>query len=183
VGNFYANITLRGTAEEVVPILRALRRNAYVGFSDGFAVVCDEECDKQDLDAIASLAVTLSSRLGRAALSVLNHDDDALLFGLFAEGTLASEYGVSTSRALTVPKTSRREFVRRVHAELQTKAVPRELAVPWWIRWLVARIFLMLRHEELAAELGLPALSVGAGFRYVDRDDVPRGKKADFVIV
>ena len=183
MGNFYTNITLRASAEEVVPILRGLHRLAYVGCRDGFAVVCDKKCDSQDLDEIASLTVTLSGRLARPALSVLNHDDDVLLFGLFADGALASEYGISHMSSVEVPKTSKREFVRQVRSAFQTTAAKREMLIPWWIRPFIAWKLVILQHEQLAAELGLPELTVGAGYRYVERGDLPRGKKTDFVQV
>jgi hypothetical protein len=179
LGNFYTNITLRAQRDEIVPILSSLRRSAFVGFFDGFAVVCDRECESQDLDVLASLAATLSKRLSRPSVAVLNHDDDVLLLGLYVDGGLASEWGESRMSSVPAPGTSRREFVRSVHAALGTAPARRDLSMPWLLRLLMSRLAIM-RHEQLAAELGLPAASVGAGFRYVQRGDLPRARKDDF---
>ena len=183
MGNFYTNLTIRASREEVAAVLTALRRDAYVAFVDGFSIVCDRECDKQDLDVIASLTATLSSRLASPALSVLNHDDDVLLFGLFVDGALACEYGISRLGGTPAPPTSKREFVRRVHEAMATSRVTRTHSLPWLVRTFLGSVLVVIRHEHLAAELGLPEATVGTGFRYVDRGDVPRAKKSDFLRV
>jgi hypothetical protein len=181
LGNFYTNITLRAQRDEVIPLLSSLRRFAFVGFFDGFAVVCDRDCESQDLDVLASLAATLSKRLSRASLAVINHDDDVLLFGLYVDGALASEWGESRMASVPAPSTSKREFVRSVHSALGTAPVPRvsSSSLPWWLRLVMSRLAIM-RHEQVAAELGLPAATVGSGFRYVERGDLPRARKDDF---
>jgi hypothetical protein len=183
MGNFYTNMTLRAPRQDVVSQLKALNRDAYVAFVDGFSVVCDRECDSQDLDVIASLTATLSSRLARPTLSVLNHDDSVLLFGLFVDGALACEYGTSRLAGTPAPSTSKREFMRRIHETMGTSRVTRPQSLPWVASALFGSILAVIKHERLAAELGLPEATVGTGFRYVDRDDVPRAKKSDFLRV
>jgi hypothetical protein len=179
LGNFYTNITLRAQRGEIVPLLSGLRRSAFVGFFDDFAIVCDRDCESQNLDVLASLAATLSKRLSRPALAVLNHDDDVLLFGLYLDGALASEWGESRMAGVLAPTTSKREFVRKVHEALGTAPVQRDSSMPWWLRLVMSRLAIV-RHEQMAAELGLPAANVGSGFRYAERGDLPRARKDDF---
>lgn len=179
MGNFYTNITVRAPLEEACSLLSSLRREAFVGAADGFSIVCDRETDRtHDLDALASLAMTISRRLTGPALAVLNHDDDVLLFGLYEDGALACEWGGSTA-------TSKRVFVERVQRAMGTSPVARSRSTGrrWWVRLLGSYLFMIDKHEEIAAEIGLPAASVGAGFKYVERDDLPGAKKSDFVRV
>jgi hypothetical protein len=179
MGNFYANVVARAERAEIMPLLSALRRSAFVGFFDGFAVVCDEECEKQDLDDLASLAATISARLSRGTVAVLNHDDDVLLFGLYLEGQLASEWGRSKMAGVPAPATSRQDFVKRVRQVMGTASVRRESPGGLLTR-AIRRLFMVAEHELIAAELGLPAATVGSGFRYVERGDVPFAQKGDF---
>src|SRR5687768_17801551 len=85
VGNFYTNITLRsGDTDRIVKSLTEVRRTALVAPpSDGFSVVYDEASEEQDPQVIDEVVSHVSSRLGCAALVVVNHDDDFLWFGLY----------------------------------------------------------------------------------------------------
>ena len=139
MGNFYTNITIRCGRHEVTPILSALRRSAWVGEFDGLSVICDRECEKQDLDILASLAMTLSTRLERAALAVLNHDDDVLLFGLYQSGALVSERGRSKMSGVPAPSTHKGDFVRAVRSAMGTTARPYAVQGSMWLTFLTRR--------------------------------------------
>jgi hypothetical protein len=187
MGNFYTNIVVGGRLDEVAAALRSHRRDAYVGeFRENMIVVCDGKCDRQDLDELASLARTLSFETGGPALAVLNHDDDFLLLGIYNGNGLVAEYGWSKSPQWDVPRTNRKAFVTRVREAFGTKprdspAFPRVPGILrtlslWILTWVGARWFAIEVHGRLAAEMGIPEASVGAGFEYVARGEMSGGK-------
>ena len=94
MGNFYTNVTSRGPAQsDLAGLLRSLGRSAFLTpTTGGFTVICDRECENQDTDLLASLALTVSSHLDCPAWAVLNHDDDVLWYQLFDRGNLADAY-------------------------------------------------------------------------------------------
>jgi hypothetical protein len=187
MGNFYTNIVIGGRLDEVVAALRSYSRDAYIGeFPENMIVVCDSKCDHQDLDELASLARTLSFETGGPALAVLNHDDEFLLFGLYNGDGLVAEYGWSKIPQWGVPRTNRRAFVTRVREAFATKPrhySPQFPRVPgilrtlslWILAWIGARWFAIGVHGRLAAEMGMPEASVGAGFEYVARGEISEG--------
>ncbi len=187
MGNFYTNIVIGGPLEKVVAALRSHRRDAYVGeFQENIVVVCDSRCDRQDLDELASLARTLSFETGGPALAVLNHDDDFLLLGLYNGNGLVAEYGWANSPQWGVPHTNRREFVTRVREAFGTRPRDYSRALPrvpgilrtlslWILAWIGARWFAISVHQHLAAEMGIPKASVGAGFEYVSQGEISEG--------
>ena len=65
MGNFYTNVAVKADADSVKDALRARRRIAYVASTGGIAIVVDRDADTQDLDALPSLALTLSSALSK----------------------------------------------------------------------------------------------------------------------
>lgn len=94
MGNFYANITLRGTTPAaVISALTAKRRKAYVTPErDGVICVYDEAIDTQDLQELSDLTARLSADLDCIALGALNHDDDVLYLELWDSGEQKDEY-------------------------------------------------------------------------------------------
>jgi hypothetical protein len=187
MGNFYTNIVIGGRLDEVVAALRSHGRDAYIGeFPENMVVVCDRKCDRQDLDELASLARTLSFDTGGPALAVLNHDDDFLLLGLYNGNGLVAEYGWSKIPQWGIPRTDRTAFVKRVRKAFGTRPrdhAPQYPRVPgilrtlslWILTWIGARWFAIEVHGRLAAEMGMPKASVGAGFEYVARGETPEG--------
>jgi len=77
MGNFYTNVTTRGPAQQDLAVmLRELGRSAFLApTTNGYTLICDRECENQDTDVLASLALTVSTRLACPAWAVLNHDD------------------------------------------------------------------------------------------------------------
>jgi len=94
MGNFYANISLRGTTPAAVrESLLAKSRRAYITpLREGIVCVYDEVIDTQDLQELSDLTASLSSDLGCLALGVLNHDDDVLYYEVWDSGEQKDEY-------------------------------------------------------------------------------------------
>jgi len=97
MGNFYTNITVKvPDSKAVLRELQKLGRKAYVSDGvDGCVVVFDEACEQQDEQELRSLGATLSGRFGAAALALLNHDDDVLMYFLFEAGAEIDSYNSS----------------------------------------------------------------------------------------
>jgi len=185
MGNFYTNVAVKADADSVKDALRARRRIAYVASADGVTVVVDREADNQDLDALSSLALTLSAALSTSALASLNHDDDALILGLYDCGALVQEFGWCHSSAFEVPKSDRAEFVEQVSRRFAGVRRPRSrplgLDIPhlgfgrrltlWALSALSKNVFAIRIHQDIVADMGLPEVCAGAGFKYVSRGE------------
>jgi hypothetical protein len=165
MGNFYTNFTILGTDEEkAVAFFKQKRRRAYiVSDSDGFTIAYDRDCEDQDLEEIEQLGQDLSENLGSIVLSSLNHDDDHLLLRLFVKGECVGIY----NSFIDAPKMSFNlaKYFRRWSAFPSTFLT---LAAPWLL-------FQVWRHYLLVKSLGLPLWSVGAGYEYISKGDVPVG--------
>jgi hypothetical protein len=93
MGNFYTNIVVREPdIDRVAAALQPLGRRAYVASDGRTTVVFDEQCDRQDLDALRGLALDLSRGLGCVALAACNHDDDVLWYALVENGAIVDTY-------------------------------------------------------------------------------------------
>ena len=157
--------------------------HSFVAPVEGMSVVVDRECDDQDLDVLASLALTLSAVLSTSTLACLNHDDDALIMGPYHVGGLLQEYGWTNSSTFEVPKSDRSTFVGAVKERFGTTARPRSRGAvfpqPGFGRALALRVLMRIGsrtmaigiHEDLIADMGLPTVCAGAGFRYVARGE------------
>jgi hypothetical protein len=163
MGNFYTNVTLRGVSPDAAATaLQAARRRAFIAPAHaGGTTVYDHASESQDAGILGALALSLSDQLGCNALAVLNHDDDILALALYRDGALITEFETGHAGSLRV-------------RELCT-AWNRPVAAP--IVWLLLQgprpLFEVYRHAWLAGLLGLPPWSVGAGYRYLERGEVP----------
>ncbi len=170
MGNFYTNIAVMAGADRVVPVLEHVGRDAYVAPSASGCVIFDRECERQDTEILAALAETISRDVDTLAFAVLNHDDDVLWFQLYERGDLltehASEAGSPTASAWVLAKAFGRPT--------------RVLAT--WLLLRVPTLFEVLRHHLLMRVLGLPPASVGMGYEYIARGEVPRGVDEDSLI-
>jgi hypothetical protein len=163
MGNFYTNVALRGCpAGGAERLLRELGREAFVAEVGDWTVVYDRECEKQDTAILAALAGRLAAELRAIALAVLNHDDDILWLHLYKGAALVAEYANRDG-----PRT-------RVRALCQALGCP-SAASEVWLLLRRPFVFQMERHQQLAAALGLPEASVGSGFDYISRGDLPKG--------
>jgi hypothetical protein len=185
MGNFYVNHTVRASQEQVVAVLEAERRTAFVGPTlDGFTIVCDRECDSQDEHAIVALGRRLSARLGGPVLAVLNYDDDLLCYWLFDRGHLIEQYnscpGLFDDEPRAWPRLYRedREDERPADPRPERGAeLCRVFGVPDAQHKVQAILsqhdeqFAMFTHQKLVRLLGLPAAAVATGYRYVAEGD------------
>ncbi len=178
MGNFYVNIAVKADGDRVRELLRSLQRQAFMACSDRIVVVVDREADTQNLDIIASLALTLSNCLAAPALACLNHDDDALLLGLYEKGALVQEYmwgdPLSLKNRLSAGRRRFAGHVRRAFGTTRnTSFRPPEIPLPGFLKKLaplfMRAVFAVRVHQALMAETGLPSVCAGAGFSYVSR--------------
>jgi len=170
MGNFYTNIAVMADADRVVPVLEQVRRDAYVAPSGSVCVVFDRESDRQDTETLAALAETISREVATHAFAVLNHDDDVLWFQLYERGELltehANEAGAPTASAWVLAKAFGRPA--------------RVLAT--WLVLRVPTLFEVFRHHLLMRVLGLPPASVGMGYEYINRGELPPGTEESALI-
>jgi hypothetical protein len=162
MGNFYTNIAVFAPAEEVAVSVRALDREAYVAPFDRGAVVFDEACEAQDTETLAALAEHLSVRHAAPALAVLNHDDDLLWLQLYMRDDLLAEYCNSGG-----PRTDVTALCRTLNPDVSRLAV--------WATLMRPFVTQVQRHYKLATLLRLPDASVGFGFEYIHRGELPHG--------
>jgi hypothetical protein len=165
MGSFYTQVLVRGVdAQRCADVMRALTRASYVlPPRSGVTVVCDRESENQDMQLLDSVAATLSARLQADATAVLNHDDDWLVFRHFRAGKFTG--GLQVGRA---PWT-----LRGSPARLRDAVNPRAPSLPLYLALLKPRVFQVKRHAELIHVLGLPQGSLGVGYDYIARNDVP----------
>ena len=170
MGNFYTNITVRGAEPgRTVNVLRDLGREAYVVELNRYSVVFDRQCEDQDTHIVAALAEHLATKLKAIAFAVLNHDDDILWFQLYEQSELVAEYANRGG-----PRTN-------VRALCRVFGRPGEI-VPLWLLLRRPFLFQVNRHQRLARRLGLPEASVGTGFNYLSRSELPAGVTLDQLI-
>lgn len=176
MGNFYANVVVRGPTEDAVAeTLLKLGRVCYIACRDDFVFIYDHEADKQRPGVVESLALTLATRLSCPALAAVNHDDSALLLWLYDEtgGELRFGWGVAFDD--TPPPDSRSadidEFTDQVRHVFATADLPVEPdPTPLRLR-LIYRLmpmsFAFLRHERILRAARIPVFPAMMGYNYV----------------
>ncbi len=180
MGNFYANITLRGPAQEqIMDLLKQLRKRAYVSPNvGGFTVLCEEQCDTQETGIIHVLASSLSARLACPALAVLNHDDDVLWYRLYDQGRMVDEYDSAPGYFDGTASKPNGGNARLLCELMGSSKTGRAAAV---LRkssgWVVGYTFAVQRHEDLLRALDMPAFGAGLGYEYLERGELPPGLK------
>jgi hypothetical protein len=173
MGNFYTNTTIQhGDAAAVAATLRQMGRDAYVMPESGMTVAFDRECDAQDPAAIATVSETLSRTLNAVALTVLNHDDDILLYLLYEDGRKLDEYESRPGYfegAIRPPSGGDAKLLceRFGHPDRQSD-VDRVLRSP------SEYVFALQQHQELVEILGLPTRAVALGYTYIANGDYPK---------
>jgi len=180
MGAFYTNISLRGPSQETVAqSLQHRDRVAFVSPSDGGAVVVyDQECDKQDQELLARLALDLSRELQCPALALLNHDDDILWYQLYERGKLVDEYDSCPSYFDPVAEPSGpvggdAEKLCNAFGGEDVGVAEQILRKSGFEDGGYA--FATDRHRDLAAAAGLPQFSVGSGYGSIEYDELPDG--------
>ena len=88
----YANITLRpAKVADIQRVLTASRRSAYL-FGLGDVVLAFEEASDRQDGSVEALAGEISRQCQCAALAVVNHDDDVLMYHLYSNGEEIGDY-------------------------------------------------------------------------------------------
>ena len=188
MGNWYTNISLAGVRQaEILGVLEELGRRAYVTPAiSNWCTVYDQECDRFDLDVLESLALTLSTRLNCTALASFNADDDVLWLGIYENGNRTARY--ASTRAFfedggDFPRLSEvaEHFCRIFDRPRDSAAVHRILRrhhgalglLALIVRIPFAYLFEISRHQDLQRVLNFPPATVGLGYKYVDRGEMP----------
>jgi hypothetical protein len=190
MGNWYTNISLAGVRQaEIVSVLEELGRRAHVTPAiSNWCTVYDEQCDRFDLDILESLALTLSAHLNCRVLASFNADDDVLWLGVYESGTRTTRYA---SRRTLFEDAADFPALREVATVLcrifdrphRLTDVYRILRRPHSILGLLALLlciplgylFEIWRHQDLQRVLHLPTATVGFGYKYIDRGEMPPG--------
>jgi hypothetical protein len=180
MGNFYVSMTARGTEQDqVLTTLRKLGRKAFVlPTINGFTTFCDARAETQDPRAIEELAKEVSRDLGCPIFCVLNHDDDVLWYGLYRQGELLDEYNSSSGYVvghLGALKTESAETLCKIMGIARPEVVARVEAVLRKSKGGDGYIFEVDRHAALVEAMGLPNTSVGTGYHYLERGELPVG--------
>lgn len=179
MGSFYTNVTLRHEDQQAVAeALRELERTAYVTPpAHGAIVVFDQATDENDPEELARLTALLSGRLRCAALGVLNHDDDVLVYVLCENGRERDRYdsrpgyfsGEDAPPSGGDADALRAAFGAGDRAELERVLHPRG----------EGPTFATDQHQALVAALGTNGAAVGTGYGYVSRGELPEGIAED----
>jgi hypothetical protein len=165
MGSFYTQVLVRDAgAHRCAEVMRSLRRASYViPPRQDVTVVCDRQCEEQDMETLDSVAATLGAKLQAPTAALLNHDDDWLVFRLFDRGRFVGGLQVGHTPL----------SLRGSVAGLRNAVSPRAPLLPVYLALLKPRLFQLRRHADLVAALGLPPGSLGVGYNYIARDDVP----------
>jgi hypothetical protein len=185
MGSFYTNITLRTERhDDVVSLLRDEGREAFVSRAQrGCIVVYDRECEDQDIEVLKKLGGLLSAKLRCAALGILNHDDDVLIYMLHDNGKLVDEYNSSPayfdSGPGEPPEGGDASRLGSAFGIASTGGIEEVLHMPNGAGSGEGYIFESERHQALAEALGAPGIAVQTGFNYIEEGELPEGADAD----
>lgn len=180
MGNFYTNIVVANASQSAVArLLSELGRIAIVSPAiDGRVVVYDQECDRQDVVALSSLAATLSKQLNCPAWAVLNHDDDILAYELYVDGALVDEYD-STPDYFdpSQPSEPKGGDAAKLAGAFGCAAASAtiESALRRSSYGDEGYVVAAERHADLARALGIPPEVVCLGYNYLEAGAVPDG--------
>lgn len=159
MGSFYTQVLVKhADAAQCAEVMKRLKRPAVViPAHNGISVVCDRESDDQDIDVLDSVALALSERLRTAAVGLLNHDDDILVFRFFEHGAFIG--GLQVGLTPLSLRGSMATLRRLLNPSASLGATIATFLRPY--------LFQSLRHARLAEVLNLPPRSVGHGYRYI----------------
>lgn len=171
MGNFYTNITLYGADRTQILANLKGKRAAVSPTVNEFTVVWDEESDAQDRKILENTTKRLTHDLKCPALAVLNHDDDVLIYMLFASGKKLDEYnsnpGFGTGEDLEPEGGNALLVARTFGVEDAAQLIKDILHGPG------KRKFAFEQHEDLVKALGMPSFGVGMGYAYLAEGECP----------
>lgn len=193
MGSFYTNVTVRTSdATRVAEVLRAADREAYIsGPHHGCIVVYDSETEEQDIDELKTLGALLSRELRCAALAVLVHDDDVLVYALYDGGLLMDEYVSAPAYFDTAAANSESpeggdasRLCRAFGADGKATTVEQILRTERVGGSGGGFVFETERHQELVEALAIPEIAVSTGYNYLEEGEFPEGtSEATFTLV
>ncbi len=210
MGNFYANVTLKGPSRlDIATYLEQLGCKAFLTPEvDSVTTVCEEQCDSQNGAVISRFTRKLSERFHCPALAILNHDDDILAYVQYDRGERHHAYnsspwyfdGASLGGDFDLPadqfppEPDERDVGPELPAGGDPEALVRsfgESADPAEVAWVLRTpstgpgdkfVFAFERHEALLKALGLPVHALCFGYRYVSRGEFPLGVTRDDIL-
>jgi hypothetical protein len=173
MGNFYTNITLLGPdQDQIVEYLSQQGLTAYVSPTDERAtVVYEKQCDTQS-DVLERLTLRFAAHFACPALAVLNHDDDVLLYWLYAGSGLLDQYDSTPGYF-----EGEEALPEGGDAAVLCKAfgVEQNASVVDAVLHDENFLFAVERHEALVDALNLTDFSVGFGYTTLELGQVPEG--------
>ncbi len=166
MGNFYVNHTVKtGDRDKVASVLRHNKLAAYVSpVRNGCVVVAEEQADSQATAPIVSLAKLLSIEVQAPVLAVLNHDDDALLLGLYVSGQEVTDYSSDPDSIPEDKETSLAGKAAKLCAEFDASHAVETVTAILSSTWQTSYVFAYERHHALVEALGLSDCAVCYGF-------------------
>ena len=164
MGNFYTQVLVSNDSSEACEgVMKAIGRRALIGPKfRNIVPIFDSESEKQEIGELDSVALTLSHELQSWAVGIMNHDDDYLLFRLFYRGEELQHISASRMGSFNTSGLN----------SLRKAVCPK---APWVsLYWALSRpaLFQVGRHQSVARALGLASWTVGAGYRYLQAEDV-----------
>ncbi|MBW6423060.1 hypothetical protein KX729_16500 [Rhizobium sp. XQZ8] len=184
MGAFYVNCCVRGAiSQEILDFLRRHDRSGYVGPTEnGWAAFVASDLEKQNDRITTSYGEAITHDTDRIAVVFLCHDEDLLKITLFARGKKLGEFDSNPayfydhgefnpdtmtfsnpppSEEQSKPKLDGADEFARFF-ELDGDVIE-QLSTPNLIEGAIEL------HARWAEAIGVPAYSVGMGFRYVER--------------
>jgi hypothetical protein len=171
MGNFYTSFTVRGTDQDSVVRAMKGRTGAVSPTLNGYTVVWDAECEKQDEKIIERLGKQLSSALVSPVLAILNHDDDILCYWLYSAQAKLDEYNSAPGyfEGDNAPPSGGDVdlLLRTISPEASRDLVEQVLRDTVYV-------FALERHTALLAALAMPSFAA-FGYKYISRGELPQG--------
>ena len=154
----------------------------------GLVTVYAEECTEQDPQVLGNLTAVLTKELKCAGLTVLNHDDDFLLYELYKEGLLVDKYisppffepGDEEDSVIDEEDDVDIEWKSNRGDAVTLCAVMGTVDATETVQAVLGStdyVFQTERHKALVEAMGLPDNSAGLGFLNLlhDEDLLPEG--------
>ncbi|MGI8915225.1 MAG: hypothetical protein ACR2JY_15805 [Chloroflexota bacterium] len=124
----------------------------------------------------AALAAALSQAFACMALVVWKHDSDVLHYRLYEAGALSDDYESWPDYFDGVPSVPRGGNATRLCTAFgAAEAVNAVTTILRAASDDEGYVFADDRHRDLCQALGLPAVAVGFGYRYLERGEAPWG--------
>lgn len=197
MGNFYVNITTKDAqTKDLEHIISDNGYSAFIISENNYCVIYEKNCDRQDTTHLTKLLKQISNDLSCTAFGILNHDDDMLLYSLWHQGEELDHYNScpgmfaeEPTEADMQPKGGNASLLTQTFlgADLEDidKTEADKIASIHHIKDVLHSgdyVFAVERHSALVSALGLPECSVGYGYNYLSRGEVPENMDSNCMI-